>query len=152
MKVFKILLTSCFMLIAAQSFAFAGSGKAIVPYWYAFDNGGTNYQSSHIRISNFTDHDLIVKISIYNKDATIYAGNVEYENLQAGDTEIGAGKSAGCIIRGYPLNTVFTGYAIIEWKNKDGDNDAVGLVSWADWAQKTPSRGFSIPVNNGMPF
>ncbi len=151
MKVFKILLISCFMLIAAQSFAFAGSGKAIVPHWYVNANVSNN-QSSHFFISNISKSDLIVKITLYNKDSTTYSANVTRINFQNSDTEIGAGKTAYYKIGGIQGSGDAYGYAVIEWTNKDNDDDTVGLVAWADWQQNIEKRGFSIPVNNGMPF
>ncbi len=151
MKVFKILLISCFMLIAAQSFAFAGSGKAIVPHWYV-NNVGTNFQSSHFFISNISNNDLIVKVTVYNKNGEIHTTGISYFNFQNADTEIGAGKTAYFQIYGIAGNQDTYGYAVIEWKNKDNEDNTVGLVAWADWQQNTEKRGFSIPVNNGIPF
>ena len=54
MKFLKILLISCFMLIAAQSFAFAGSGKAIVSHWFTNNNGKNFKETTQITISNIT--------------------------------------------------------------------------------------------------
>ncbi len=138
MKVFKILLISCFMLVTAQSFAFAGSGKAIVPHWKVTSQMGITV-GQVIFISNISNHDLIVKLSVYKHDSTIETAGLQYANFINNNTEIGAGETAHISIQ---TNTEDEGYAVIEWKNKDGEDDTVGLV-----ASKV-----NFPINNGMPF
>ncbi len=153
MKFFKILLISCLMLIAAQSLAFAGSGKAIVPHWYVYNDGNTNIQTSNIFISNISKNDLIVKITLYNKDSTVYAANIDYHDFQNNNTEIGAGKSVNYKINANSIGTEDAyGYAVIEWSNKNDDNDTIGLVAWADWTTRGENKGYAVTVNNGMPF
>jgi hypothetical protein len=151
MKVFKILLISCLMLIMAQSFAFAGSGKAIVSYWHTVNNGKHYRENTQINISNITQHDLIIKITLYNYDGTIYDKG-EYRNFQNGGTEIGAGKTGMFWLQSYEVTPHQYGYAVIEWKNKLNDDDIVGLVAWTGVAGDSASRAYSIPVNNGKPF
>ncbi len=130
----------------------AGGGKAIVPHWYIISND-TNVQHSNFFISNVTNHDLVVTITFYNKDGTVFSPVLTYNNFQNGNTEIGAGNSANLRIDS-PASTVDSyGYATITWSNKTGENDLVGLIAWADWMVDSPDpRGFSIQVNGGNPF
>ncbi len=147
----KSFLVSVFFLFMAQS-VFAGSGKAIVSHWYAYNNGSGNDQHSNFFISNITKNDLVVTIKLYNKDGTIYSSGLFYNNFQNNNTEIGAGKSVNFKITASTSSSDFYGYAVIEWKNKENNDDTVGLVAWADWQQDSPQRAHSIQINNGNPF
>lgn len=144
-------LFSVFILLFMQPL-FAGSGKAIVSHWYAFDDGRSNTQHSNFFISNITQNDLVVTIKLYDKDGTIYSSGLTYNNFQNSNTEIGAGKSVNFKINASTNSREYHGYAVIEWKNKENDDDLVGLVAWGDWQQDTPQRAHSIQINNGNPF
>ncbi|NDV21568.1 hypothetical protein [Desulfovibrio sp. JC022] len=151
MKIFRIVLLACIIATLSCSAAFAGSGKAIVPHWLAVNYGKSNAQSSNIFITNITQHDLVVKVTVYNRDSTIFLSGIEYKNFQNNNTEIGAGKTVNLKINGTGTTESDYGYAVIEWVNKEYDDDVVGLVSWANWRESS-NRGYSVPVNNGMPF
>lgn len=154
MKYLKKIVIIWTVFLVSQS-AFAGSGKAIVSHWYALNDGGGNVQHSNFFISNITKNDLIIKITLYNKDGTTYSSGLVYNNFQNNNTEIGAGKSVNFKISAASISTNDSyGYAVIEWSNKGTDDAAVGLVAWADWQQDGQSilRGYSIPINNGNPF
>ncbi|SME92663.1 hypothetical protein [Desulfovibrio gilichinskyi] len=139
MRVLKILLISCFMLVAAQSFAFAGSGKAIIPHWLSLGGGGQMGAMDIIYISNISTHDLVVKITLYKEDSSTVTSGPQYSNFKDNNTVIGAGETASFSTS---TETDSNGYGIIEWKNKDGEDDTVGLISTMP----------KLLINNGMPF
>ncbi|TIH15272.1 hypothetical protein D0S45_11415 [Marinifilum sp. JC120] len=152
MKSFRVVLLACVIAMLSCSAAFAGSGKAIMPHWLAQHNGGSNIQSSIIFISNITQHDLTVKITIYKKDGSIKTQGNAFTNFKNNNTEIGAGKTGVLDIKWENIsNTSDYGYAVIEWENKNYDDDVVGLVAWGRWAETGP-RGYAIEINNGQPF
>lgn len=153
MRYLKSIIT-IFILSISPYTASAGQGKAIVSHWYAFNNGTGNYQNSNFFISNITHHNLAVKITLYNKDGTIYSSGLTYNNFQNNNTEIGAGQSVNFKITAGVSPTDVYGYAVIEWWNLGTDDDVVGLIAWADWSDLTPSypTGYSIQINNGNPF
>ncbi|HAS87784.1 MAG TPA: hypothetical protein DCS48_00510 [Desulfovibrio sp.] len=152
MKFVKIMFVACVISILMSTAAFAGSGKAIMPHWLAQHNGHQNIQSSLIFISNITQHDLTVKITVYNKDGSVKIQGLEFDNFQNNNTEIGAGKSVEYRIKWDQIsNKSSFGYAVIEWENKNYDDDVVGLVAWGRWAE-TGSKGYAVEINNGQPF
>lgn len=144
-RIASLLVLGAFMSLQV----FAGTGKAVVSHWYAYSFEG-NTQNSNIFISNITQNNLKVTVTLYNKDGTIKTSGLEYKNFQNNNTEIGARKSVNLKITGGSISEY--GYAVIEWGNIGTDDDTVGLVAWADWAQDSPSRAYSVQVNNGNPF
>ncbi|WP_027722604.1 hypothetical protein [Maridesulfovibrio zosterae] len=139
MNYFKILLISCFMLIAAQSFAFAGSGKTIIPHWETESEYGGTATGDNIYISNISAHDLIVKVTLYNTDSSILTSGPLYRNFKENNTVIAAGETASVSI---VTNIDTMGYGTIEWNNKAGEDDIVGLISTINFQ----------PTNSGKPF
>ncbi|OHU84498.1 MULTISPECIES: hypothetical protein [Pseudoalteromonas] len=58
------------LLLSLVSFAsLAGSGKAIVPMWHS---DGTTARFSDLYISNITDKDIEVKITVYKADGSVF--------------------------------------------------------------------------------
>lgn len=150
MKYLKAIIITCILLAVPHS-AFAGMGKAIVAHWAVFNNG-SNVQTSNIFISNISKHDLIVTVTLYNYDGTIYSSGIEHKDFQNNGTEIGAGKAGNFKINAPGVGTsYYYGYAVIEWSNKGTDDDIVGLIAWADWWENNPNS-YSIQINNGNPF
>lgn len=124
-----------------------GSGKAIVPNYGSI--GGASPQESNVFISNITQHDLTVTVTFFKQDGTKLTTNITYFNFQNSDTEIGAGKTGYVHVTGTASWTY--GYALVEWKNKGTDQDAVGLVAQAQ-RQEGTLWGYGIPVNQGLSF
>lgn len=140
-KLFTILAT----LVTAQTFA--GSGKAILPHW----GSNTTSQATFVHLSNITDNNVSVKITIYDKDGTVLAPST-YTNFSNGDSEIAAKSSAYISIRSSSWDY---GFALIEWENLADHDNAIALVGHAyrvDHNTSTARSNSAIPLNNGLPF
>lgn len=70
----KILIKAfCVCLAVLASFSsFAGSGKAMIPYWSANSTSGSK---TYINISNITDNDIAVTVTFYKKKWYIHFSN-----------------------------------------------------------------------------
>jgi len=122
----------------------AGSGKAILPHWAASANDGNR---TYIVASNITDHTLDVAFKFYGEDGTIVSSsNLSYKNFVNGT--LGPNQT-GLVYVLTPSSNI--GYAVIEWKNVDGDDDAIGLVAHG-FRYSGSYWTYGIPVNNGLPF
>lgn len=156
MKRLTFICLTSLMLVAMGGVAHAGSGKAIVPHWQVYQDGtGSNNNPTFIFLSNITTHDLVVNITMYNLDGTMFTnGTFQYNNFHASNTEIMAGESAYLKVIGVIGNPNAYGYAVIEWENKNMDHDAVGLVAWGMKFREGMeyNKGYSIPINSGNPF
>ncbi|ACS79191.1 hypothetical protein [Maridesulfovibrio salexigens] len=148
MRVLKIVVMTCIVSMMLCSAAIAGSGKAIVPFWLAVQDQYGGNEVTTINISNISKSDLIVKVTVYNKDSSIKTDYVTLDNFMNSNTEIGAGKSA--IVRIEAMGQGYSheyGYAVIEWENKNLEDDIVGLI-----AQGGVNSSQAIIINNGLPF
>ena len=140
----KKLLILSFLAIFSH-FTYAGSGKAIVPYWSASASASTD-----IRVSNITTHPIIVKVTFFDRSGNELAPS-SYVNFQNGNTQV-APKATGQV-RISSSSSKF-GYAVIEWENEQDQNDAVALVAHGVYQVIESSRrtNASISINNGLPF
>lgn len=138
-------MVSCLLLVAAQSVAFAGSGMAIVPYCEAYQRDFETY-SSTLFITNISQHDLKVEVSVYDNQGNEISSGISYRNFESANTEISAGKM-GEVEIGTVSGDQVQGYAVIEWTNKAQENDYVGLV-----ASGTSPRVTPVVINGGAPF
>lgn len=137
-------LAGCICLSSAFSAAaLAGSGKAIVPHW----TGGNNSDTS-VFVSNLSRHNLVVTITFYDQTGTVRTAE-NYYGFVSGNTEIAAG-GTGYVNIGQ-AGVIGQGYAVIEWKNRSGENDTVGLVAHAVRGRADAWR-YAIPVSGGAPF
>lgn len=139
-------MTTLFFLISSAFTAMAGNGKAIVPMWYS-----NLYQSSVIFISNFSDNDVDVTVTFYQKDGTVATSSITYTNWINSNASIGADNTAYINITS---STEQFGYAVIEWTNRGTDDDTVALVAHGFWGKvlSTKEGSYAIPINNGAPF
>lgn len=101
------------------SFAYAGSGKAVVPHWMA-----TGSTVTSIWVSNISSHNLDVTITFYDENGNKLSAETYY-NFQNANTEVAAGKSGYVTIAADSY-----GYAVITWKNIGTDDDVFGLVAY----------------------
>lgn len=152
MKTLKLFILTLALMTIAPSAVLAGSGKAIMPHWYAYNRqSANNVQNSYIWLSNISQNDLIVKVTVYKSDGTKYTNGVTYNEFY-NNTEIKAGRSAYVKIGAVKSDQSHHGYAVIEWENHTGEDNVVGLIGWGNWEQNSLYKSFSIPINNGMPF
>ena len=143
----KKLILSTLLPLCSLS-AYAGSGKAIVPYW----DIATNNQQTNLYITNITEHDLDIKITFYSQDGNEYTGStIHYKNFINSNSTISARNGAFIHVNSPASGSPYTyGHAVIEWSNQADENDTVGLVAHG-W--KHSNNGHSaIPVDNGQPF
>ncbi len=136
------------LLLLPACFATAGTGKAIVPFWNA---GTTIYHQTDIYITNISNNDVEVTVTIYKKDGTALTSGVTYVNFSASDTKILARNSG--YVRINPTTSGF-GFAIIEWNNTGSDDNTVALTAYAMFLKfnATVEGVAAIPINQGLPF
>ncbi len=141
-------LIALFMLLGTATLSFAGSGKAIVPFWNA---GTTIYHQTDIYITNISNNDVEVTVTIYKKDGTELTSGVTYNNFSASDTKILARNSG--YVRINPTTSGF-GFAIIEWNNTGSDDNTVALTAYAMFLKfnATVEGVSAVPINQGLPF
>jgi len=119
--------------------AFAASGKAIVSHW-SYEGSTPNA----IYVTNITDNDLAVSVTIYNKDGGV-VNPTTVTNFQNSNTEVAAGKTGYVTVQSSNY-----GYAVIQWTNLGTDDDVYGLVAFAQRGNTT--WHYAVPVNSGNPF
>ena len=123
----------------------AGNGKATMNYWLS--NSSTS-ETSHIFLSNITENDINVTITVYSYDGSVVTSGLSYTNMTS--TVLAAGKTGYLSMATSSLDW---GYAVIEWENQSGNDDVVALVCNGLYARQ--SGGHSrhlVPINDGMPF
>lgn len=135
------------ILTLAISFnVFAGSGKSILPHW-----GAQSSKPSYIFLSNITDNPVKVDVTFYGKNGASLSPST-FTNFSNGNTELAA-RSTGYITI-HPGAWDY-GYAVIEWENREGEDDTVALVGHGFrviTATSSTRSDFTIPINNGQPF
>lgn len=162
------LLTLVLCLLCAQTFTFAASGKAVIPFFDCFNvTGSATY--SHFTVSNITESTINVKVTLYKADGTIIKDDnnssagllrgtstlANYNDNPSDNASITftleANKSGYFSLWAVPSQETF-GYGTIEWTQ---DSKTIyGLVSFGNFVQSNtsgPSR-FAIPINGGLPF
>lgn len=171
MKHFKILVLSLMLSLLVMP-AYAGSGQALAPGVYALWRNSTHNYLTNLFISNITDHTISGTVKLYQTDGTILhddntadAGNIiggdfatYSESTSTGEKTIAftlSPHASGTVVlwmKAAP-DTTFKGYAKIEWKNVDGD-DNYGLIANGEmlsFINGSPAT-YTLPINDGRPF
>ena len=168
MKRLLVVLTVLLSLFAGVAIASANSGSAIIPLYAASNYAGYRY-STWVYLSNITDQDINVKVTLYKTNGTILTDTVgEYinghylSNYNDKLTDASLSFTLGPNSFGkfsinsneHPNTGTTAGYGIIKWEQ---DSKAVqGLVAHAIGyyvmtSNPVPSQ-LAIPINNGLPF
>lgn len=134
---------STIILAMLPQYSMAGSGSAFVPHWDSVSNG------TYIYVSNITSNVVEVNFTIYGKDGEEIAPK-SYFNIY---NNLLGPKSSGYI----EVNPEIAnrGYAVIEWKNINAEDNNIALIAHAARVTKHSKyqRGdFAIPINSGQPF
>lgn len=133
-------------LVVFSTSAIAGSGKAIVPHWAANDS-----RQAYVYVSNITSNAIKVTVTFYGKNGSVVAHKTP-SNFTNGNTELAAGSSSYI---GIEPSSFDYGYALIEWENLQGDDNAVALTAHGFRMEINTSSTrseYAIPINNGQPF
>lgn len=140
----SILLTIAALITLATSNAYAGSGKAIIP-WYS--ESGQHYW---IQLTNITSHDINYTIEPYMEDGTTIFPDSSITRIgSCSNSQINAGVGKTCMLK-FTSSTQHFGQIVITWKNKAGENDFYALMGNA--VRNSTYLSFDVPINNGNPF
>lgn len=126
----------------------AGSGKAIVPHWFGEDSSS---RSTIVYVSNISSNDVNVSVTFFNDDGNVIAATT-ITNLINGNSQLESKTTGQFQIQ---PSSKMSGYAIIEWSNINGDEDAVALIAHGlrVVVSATDRRSdIAVPINNGLVF
>lgn len=125
------------------------AGEAILPYWAL-----TASETSCLSISNISNTDINIKVTLYNLDGTEYAGAIDFgSNISSlgQDTLLASKKSADFCLR--KVSGDRFGYGVIKTTEVAGATGKSFVVAHA--RQVYVAGGFhsaAVPINSGLPF
>jgi len=131
------------------------SGSAFIPNYYCSQLG----EITCIFISNITNSDISVKVTLFKNDGTILTGYTSclgfFNNFKNNLTDCSASftlgpNKSGYLIIGIPVAS--NGYGIIQWNQNS--NNVKGLVAHGQYFFDSNGirERYSIPINAGLPF
>ena len=147
MKKLLFSLTNLILVILLSNQAIAGTGKTLVPFWA----GGTSTDQTNLYVSNISQNNVEVTVSVYKSDGTLLNNGVSYYGFVNSNTQLD-GKTSGYIA--IQPSVWDHGYITIEWKNLGNDDDQVALVALGE-RYRGPSSKLAvntITINQGLPF
>ncbi|OBP14412.1 hypothetical protein A5320_11590 [Rheinheimera sp. SA_1] len=157
------------LLVIATFGVSAESGSSLVSHIYSVRTTSSNYAWNFIYLTNITDTNVRVSISMYREDGTLIsdvdnnssAGLLKASNVTAyNDVDLNNSMSFTLdpkvttrVWLDNPSSTEIIGYALVKWVKDGIPMQSEALIGHAVAYRAYNGVGYySVPINDGKPF